>query len=252
VLENALLRQQLIALQRQGKYPTLTWRDRALYVLLASKLPSWKTTLMIIQPDTLLRWHRDLFRRVWKRKSKRVGKGSRQQLREATPFGESPRFLIRDNADKLGDAFARVADGSGTEVLTTPYQAPKANSVCERFLGGVRRECLDFYLILSERHLYRTMKQYHAYFNHARPHKGINQHIPCPPEQSEEKAIRGWIICQPVHGGLHHDYHRRTAPRPSLALPECQGRDSFLPLRLSYTTEYNELAFPGASGRSEA
>jgi hypothetical protein len=128
---------------------------------------------MIIQPDTL-RWHRDLFQRVWKRKSKREGKGGRQQLRELTPFGESPRFLIRDNDDRFGDAFARVADGSGTEALTMPYQAPKAKGVCERFLGSVRRERLDFYLILSERHLYRTMKQYHAYFNHARPHKGIN------------------------------------------------------------------------------
>lgn len=55
VLENALLRQQLIVLQRPGKRPTLTWRDRALFVLLASKLPSWRTALLIVQPDTLLR-----------------------------------------------------------------------------------------------------------------------------------------------------------------------------------------------------
>lgn len=54
VLENALLRQQLIVLQRQVKRPTLTWRDRALFVLLASKLRSWKETLLIVQPDTLL------------------------------------------------------------------------------------------------------------------------------------------------------------------------------------------------------
>jgi transposase InsO family protein len=285
---------------------------------------------MIVQPDTLLRWHRDLFRRIWRRKSKRKGKGGRQplaedvvtlikrmalenrtwgakrirgellklgievakstiqryisevrgplstkqtwstflrnhakeiwacdflqsydlffrtifvfvvielesrrlvhfgvtrspddgwvaqQLREATPFGEGPRFLIRDNDDKYGDVFDRVADGSGIEVLTTPYQAPKANAICERFLGSVRRECLDFFLILSERHLYRTMKQYQAYFNHARPHQGLDQHIPCPAEQSGEQAIRGEIISQPVLGGLHHDYQRRALVRPSL------------------------------------
>ncbi len=100
-----------------------------------------------------------------------------QQLREATPFGEGPRFLIRDNDNKFGAAFARVAEGTGIEVLTTPYQAPKANAICERFLGSVRRECLDFFLILSERHLYRTMKQYQAYFNHARPHQGLDQRI---------------------------------------------------------------------------
>ena len=102
-----------------------------------------------------------------------------QQLREATPFGEGPRFLIRDNDNKFGAAFDRVAEETGIEVLTAPYQAPKANAICERFLGSMRRECLDFDLmllglILSERHLYRAMKQYQAYFNHARPHQGIN------------------------------------------------------------------------------
>jgi putative transposase len=74
VFENVLLRQQLIVLQRQVKRPILTWRDRALFVLIANKLPGWKTALMIVQPDTLLRWHRDLFRRVWRRRSRRKGK----------------------------------------------------------------------------------------------------------------------------------------------------------------------------------
>ena len=64
MLENALLRQQLIVLQRQTKRPKLTWRDRTLFVLLASKLRAWKQALIIVQPDTLLRWHRELFRRI--------------------------------------------------------------------------------------------------------------------------------------------------------------------------------------------
>jgi putative transposase len=80
MLENALLRQQLIVLQRQAKRPALTWRDRTVMVLLASKLRSWKDALMIVQPDTLLRWHRDLFRRVWRRKSKSQGKRGRKPL----------------------------------------------------------------------------------------------------------------------------------------------------------------------------
>jgi hypothetical protein len=70
LLENLLLRQQLIVLKRQVKRPALTWRDRALFVLLASKLPTWKAALAIVQPDTLLRWHRDLSRWVWSRNSK--------------------------------------------------------------------------------------------------------------------------------------------------------------------------------------
>ena len=76
VLENALLRQQLIILERHSKRPALTQRDRVLFVLLASKLRSWKQALVIVQPDTLLRWHRDLFRWVWKRRSRRKRKGA--------------------------------------------------------------------------------------------------------------------------------------------------------------------------------
>lgn len=71
-----------------------------------------------------------------------------QQLREATPFGEKPRFLIHDNDNKFGPAFARVANATDIEVLKTPYRAPKANAICERFIGSLRRECLDHFLIL--------------------------------------------------------------------------------------------------------
>jgi transposase InsO family protein len=81
-----------------------------------------------------------------------------QQLREATPFAEGPRFLIRDNDRKYGASFARVAKGTGIEVLRTPYGAPKANAICERFLGSLRRECLDHILILGEGHLHRAVR----------------------------------------------------------------------------------------------
>jgi putative transposase len=73
VLESALLRQQLTVLDRHVKRPTFSWKDRWLMVLLSSKLPTWRQTLLIVQPDTLLRWHRKLFKRFWARKSKRKG-----------------------------------------------------------------------------------------------------------------------------------------------------------------------------------
>jgi putative transposase len=73
VAENALLRQQLIVLKRSVKQPKLTARDRWLMVLLSSKLAHWKQALLIIQPDTLLRWHRELFRWIWQHKSKHIG-----------------------------------------------------------------------------------------------------------------------------------------------------------------------------------
>src|SRR5713101_2357828 len=64
--ENALLRQQLIVLHRQVKTPHLTWRERLSLLFLARWVPNWKQVLQIIKPDTLLRWHREAFRLLWK------------------------------------------------------------------------------------------------------------------------------------------------------------------------------------------
>ena len=66
-----------------------------------------------------------------------------QQLREATPFGEGPRFLVCDNDNKYGLEFGRVAADTGIRLLHTPVAAPKANAFCEQRLGSVRRECLS-------------------------------------------------------------------------------------------------------------
>ena len=70
IAENALLRQQLIILRREVKRPPLTRTDRMLLVLLARLVRTWQQALLIVQPDTLLRWHRELFRLTWMRKSK--------------------------------------------------------------------------------------------------------------------------------------------------------------------------------------
>jgi putative transposase len=69
MLENALLRQRLIVVSRQVKRPALSWRERGIMVLLASKLRTWKGALLMVQPDTLLRWHRDIFQLVRRCKS---------------------------------------------------------------------------------------------------------------------------------------------------------------------------------------
>ena len=103
-----------------------------------------------------------------------------QQLREATPYGQTPNYLIRDNDCKFGPNFARVAATSGIKVLRTPYRTPRANAVCERFLGSVRRACLDHCLIFHEKQLARLLTAYTVYFNQARPHQGLGQRIPNP------------------------------------------------------------------------
>jgi len=132
-----------------------------------------------------------------------------QQLREATPYGQTPKYLIRDHDSKFGPCFAQVAATSGIKMLTTPYHAPRANAICERFLGSVRRECLDHLLIFHEKQLHRILRTYVKYFNEARPHQGLQQQVPeaevtsVPPDQRGDR-----IISVPVLGGLHHEYRR--------------------------------------------
>ena len=132
-----------------------------------------------------------------------------QQLREATPYGHTPKYLIRDNDSKFGLCFARVAATSSIKILKTPYHAPRANAICERFLGSVRRECLDHMLILHEKQFHRVLHAYVTYFNEARPHQGIHQQVPqgkvpfIPLGQCGDR-----IISVPVLSGLHHEYRK--------------------------------------------
>ena len=129
-----------------------------------------------------------------------------QQLRNATPFGQGPQFIIRDRDEKFSAVFDRAAKGIGIRVLRTAVQAPLMNSVCERFLGSVRRECLDHVIVLGEAHLRHVLAEYAVdYFNMARPHQGIRQQIPVPGERARARSD-GSVIGLPMLGGLHHDY----------------------------------------------
>ena len=78
-----------------------------------------------------------------------------QQLREATPWGEAPKYLIRDRDSKYGRRFSAVAASGGIGELRTPFRAPKANAHCERFSGSLKRECLDRVLTLHSYQLHR-------------------------------------------------------------------------------------------------
>src|SRR6202790_1246796 len=122
-------------------------------------------------------------------------------------IGPNPKYLIQDNDSKFGPCFARVAKTSGIKILKTPYHAPRANAICERFMRSVRQECLDHLLILQERQLQRVLNAYVVYFNQARPHQGIQQQIPVQPRPVPSSQDAGnQVIALPVMGGLHHDY----------------------------------------------
>jgi transposase InsO family protein len=127
-----------------------------------------------------------------------------QQLRNATPFGLAPRFLLRDRDWKYGPAFDALAKATGIRVIKTAIRAPDMNAVCERFLGSLRRECLDHVIVLNDCHFDRVVREYAAFYNEARPHQALRQQTPVPADRPAE----GKIIKFPVLGGLHHDYRR--------------------------------------------
>jgi len=132
-----------------------------------------------------------------------------QQLREATPFDQRPRSLVRDRDSKYGSTFARVAAARGITALRTAYCAPRQHATCERFLGSIRRECLDHVVVLGEAHLRRVLREYVAYFNQDRPHQGIRQRVPGDSAAFPAHASSGGTVrASPVLGGLHHAYRR--------------------------------------------
>ena len=131
-----------------------------------------------------------------------------QQLREATPYDSAPRFLIRDNDGKFGRDFAAAATSADMDVVPIPPRSPNLNAICERFLGGLRRECLDHVLLLEEDHLRRVLAEWVGHFNGGRPHQGIGQRIPNQRQRPGRVEPCRRIVAFPVLGGLHHDYRR--------------------------------------------
>jgi transposase InsO family protein len=117
------------------------------------------------------------------------------------------RFLIHDRDRKFTTSFDQVFVSEGIEIVRTPFRAPKANAIAERWVRSVRQECLDHLLILNQRHLTRVLREYIDYYNVSRPHQGLDQQSPMPIPHSLEGVIR----CRDVLGGILHDYYRDAA-----------------------------------------
>ena len=125
-----------------------------------------------------------------------------RQLVEATAWGRRPRFLLRDRDAVYGSDFADRAAALGIETLLAPVRAPKANAVAERVIGTLRRECLDHFVVLSERHLRTVLAEFTRYYNSDRPHRTLQLQPPRPPTVT----ARGPIRVRPILGGLHRVY----------------------------------------------
>ena len=314
-VENAALRHQVVVLQRKlrGRVE-FTNGDRLFFVLLYRWLPSVLRAIVIVRPETVLRWHRAGFRRYWRWKSQRQGgrppisaelralirrmslenvlwgapriqgellklgfsvaqstvarymvktddpsgqgwstflrnhapqiaamdlfvvptigfvqlyalvivrlarrelvwievtrhptaEWIAQQVTEAFPWNEAPRYLVRDQDGIYGAIVRRRLHAMGIRDRPIAPGSPWQNGYAERLIGTIRRECVDHLIAFSEAHLRRILREYAAYYNVARTHRALDL------DASVHRAVQstGTITSRPVLGGLHHQYCR--------------------------------------------
>ena len=136
-----------------------------------------------------------------------------QQFREvlATPHGY--RFVLHDRDSIYSPWLDTAVTAMGVRVLRTPIQAPQANAHCERLLGSLRRECLDFLIPLTENHLLQIPKVWMTHYNRGRPHTSLGPGIPHPPAGLPATPLTGHrlpsdsrVTTRSILGGLHHEY----------------------------------------------
>ena len=314
--EDLALRQQIIVLQRSVKRPKIARSDRVFWAWLSKLWPSWRSALIIVQPETVVKWHRAGFRLYWRWKSReRSGRprkdltirrlirkmshdnptwgapriraelrllghdvaestvakymdkprkppsptwrtfmanhagqiaavdfftvytitfrvlycfvvlrhGRRriihvnvaghptaawtaQQIIEAFPYDDAPRFLLRDRDSIYGAVFRRRVRGMGIEEVVTAYRSPWQNAYAERVIGSIRRDCLDHVIISGEGHLRRLLAEYVRYYNGSRTHMSLAGNSPIP--RKVEPPSKGDVVAVPFLGGLHHRYTR--------------------------------------------
>ena len=314
--ENLVLRQQLAVLDLSSKRPRLRNRDRIFWTWIARLWANWRSVLVIVQPETVIRWHQQGFKLYWRWKSR--GRSGRpkidveirklirrmskenplwgtprirselrllgyeaskatvdkyrvrhrkppsqtwrtfldnhvrdivavdfftvptatfrllfcfivlrhhrrmvihfnvtahptaewtaQQIVEAFPFDEVPRFLLRDRDSIYGEFFRQRVKHMGIEEVVTAPRSPWQSPYVERIIGSIRRECLEHVIVLNERHLRRILFSYFAYYHESRAHLSLDRNSPILREI--EPPERGKVIAIPQVGGLHHLYRR--------------------------------------------
>jgi putative transposase len=134
-----------------------------------------------------------------------------QQFRMVVSGESSHRFVVHDHDSMYAEGVDRTLEGMGLTVVKTPVRAPQANAFCERLIGTIRRECLDFVIPLSECHARSVLSEWVAHYNRGRPHASLGPGIPdgtaAAPVLEEPRIPDGHrVVAKPVLGGLHHEY----------------------------------------------
>jgi putative transposase len=136
-----------------------------------------------------------------------------QQFREVITGEQTQNFLIHDrDSIYLADLDSAVKAMS-LRILKTPFRAPQANAFCERLIGTIRRECIDFLIPLGERPLLAILKEWVAHYNGGRPHASLGPGIPNLGLGRRTVKLRGHrlptghqVTANSILGGLHHEY----------------------------------------------
>ena len=326
IAENLFLRKQLALFHERKAKPRRTTPTIRLTMVALSRFVNWRDALVIVKPETFIKWHRTAFRLFWRRKSRKKGRpqlpknlreliqaigranptwgeeriadefllklglrlspatvrkylsedrprgttndqrwatfvrnhanaivacdffvsvtfsfrvlyvfvameiGSRrilhcnvtdhpsaewtiQQFREFLAFDHPYRLLIHDRDAIFSSGLDTALQGFGVCVLIMPVRAPQANAFCERLIGTLRRECLDFLIPLNQKHLRLILKEFVCYYNRGRPHSSLGPGIPEPTEAKVPAVVPGHklpascrVRSKTVLGGLHHEY----------------------------------------------
>src|SRR5216683_6655016 len=107
-----------------------------------------------------------------------------QQFRMVVSGDQTHRWVIHDRDSIYSEGVDATAAAMGLTILKTPVRAPQANAYCERLIGTMRRECLDWVILLNERHVRRVLAEWVAHYNHGRPHASLGPGIPQPPRKA--------------------------------------------------------------------
>ena len=144
-----------------------------------------------------------------------------QQLREAIGPEEEYRYLLHDRDSIFAKHLDQVIGGFGLAIRKSPPRCPLANSLCERVIGTIRRECLDWMIPISESHLRWILKSWVRRYNLRRPHMSLGPGVPDPPQRAPELTPsensryflqhRLPVFAKSVLGGLHHEYFLASA-----------------------------------------
>ncbi len=127
-----------------------------------------------------------------------------QQITEAFPWDQSPRYLLRDRDRSYGTVVRRRLEAMGIRDHPTAPRSPWQNGHVERLIGSIRRECLDHVVVVGEATLRCTLRAYTRYYNDVRTHRSLHKDAP----EGRPIQFTGTVRSRPVLGGLHHHYVR--------------------------------------------